>query len=642
MNISVNQKIRSKVFIRIALIIMAFIPVIAMAQLSAGGQPLMPDLSEFPKSRSQVELLPPDVSDLERQDKLYEGSGNPERMGVFIPVHLASDGASLVTFYTGAEVTKSVNIRCKGAKGLGLYFSKFRLPTGARLFVYSEDKTHILGAYTNANNQTGGKFAIEVAKGESIFIEYTCPVSEVDEPAFEIDEVLYVYKPMAFPGSRNVKDIYSGSCEVNTACNEGDNWRNQIKSVVRILVKKGSSSYWCSGTIMNNTASDYSSLVLTADHCAGTSPGPYATPDDLSKWIFYFNYETPGCENEAVEDDKSLTGAVKLASSSPLGNNGSDFYLLRLNDLIPPAYEPYYAGWSNSGEISPSGVGIHHPSGDVKKISTYTQPISVNQWGQVPGTHYRVVWSATENGHGVTEGGSSGSPMFDNQGRVIGQLTGGESGCSNLTGPDYYGRFSYSWESNGQDDSLRLKPWLDPANTGLTSLAGSFNENRAIARFKADTTIVPVGSSIVFSDLSTGAPLTWHWEFEGGEPGESESQSPEAVRYNETGLFNVKLLVSNQAGADSLVRENYIKVVPVIYPNPAFDEVNVMLGSRYTGEITLTILNSLGREVYGASEWCAGETYCKLDLSGLSSGFYYIRLKGNDFTETVKLLIIRN
>ncbi|MHC1774843.1 MAG: T9SS type A sorting domain-containing protein [Lentimicrobium sp.] len=642
MNISVYRKYMSRVFLRITLIIMAVVPFVATAQLSAGGKPLMPDLSGFPQVRQLIELPPPDVTGLERQDKLAEGSGLPERMGVFVPVLLDSGSGVLVEANTGSEVTRVFNIRSKGAKGLGLYFSKFRLPDGARLFVYSEDRTHVLGAYTSANNHPGGNFAIEVTKGESIFVEYTCQASEADEPAFEIDEVLYVYKPMRFPGDRSAAELYSGSCEVNTACSEGDNWRNQIKSVVRILVKKGSSSFWCTGTVMNNTASDYSPLVLTADHCAGTEPGPYATPGDLSKWIFYFNYETPGCENETVEDDKSLTGAVKLASSSPLGNDGSDFYLLMLNDFIPAAYEPYYAGWSNSGEISPSGVGIHHPAGDVKKISTYTQPLSVNQWGQVPGTHYRVVWSETENGHGVTEGGSSGSPIFDHQGRVIGQLTGGESGCTNLTGPDFYGRISYSWESNGQEDSLQLKPWLDPSNTGLTTLNGSFNENRVIARFKADTTIVPVGSTILFNDLSTGTPFSWHWEFEGGEPAESESQSPEAIRYNETGLFNVKLLVTNQAGADSLIRENYIRVVPLMFPNPAFDEVNVMLGNRYTGEITLTILNSLGREVFGASNWCAGETYCKLDLSGLSSGFYYLRLKGSDFTETTKLLIIRN
>lgn len=642
MNMSNLPNIRLQAIIRLFLVVAVFLPLPALGQLSKGGRPVMPDLSGFQQSRMVIELASPDLSELEKQDRLAEGSGLPERMGVVIPVHLSAKTAGMVTNTSGGEVTWSVNIQSKGAVGLGLYFSEFRLPEGARLFVYSEDRTHILGAYTNSNNQESGKFAIEVAKGESIMVEYTCHSSVIDQPSFVINEVLYVYKPVFFFGDRVVKDLYAGSCEVNTACSEGDNWRDEIKSVVRIQIKKGNAAYWCTGTVMNNTSSDFSSLVLTADHCAGTFPGPYSSADDVSKWIFYFNYESPGCADGTVDAGKSMTGAIKLASSTPDGNNGSDFYLVLLNEFIPPLFEPFYAGWSNSGNISASGVGIHHPAGDVKKISTYTQPLTLDQWGQVEGTHFRVVWSATANGHGVTEGGSSGSPVFDAQGRVIGQLTGGESGCSNLTGPDYYGRFSYSWESNGTADSTRLKPWLDPVNTGLVSLNGSSNVNRAVARFSADVTMIAVGSSVAFNDQSSGVPVTWHWVFEGGEPAESDNQSPDEVRYNKTGLYNVKLMVSNQAGEDSLVRENYIKVVPAVFPNPAFDEINLMLGDQVPGEISLTISNAIGQVVYEVNEFCPGEKFCKIDLSHMESGFYFIRIQGNGYSETSKLLLIRN
>jgi hypothetical protein len=642
MNMSNLPNIRLQAIIRLFLVVAVFLPLLSMAQLSTGGMPVMPDVSGFQKSRMVIELAPPDLHELEKEDRLTEGSGLPERMGVVIPVNLTTITAGKITNSSINEITWSVNIHSKGAVGLGLYFSEFRLPEGARMFVYSEDRAHILGAYTNSNNQESGKFAIEVAKGESIIVEYTCSSSVYDQPAFVINEVLYVYKPMHFPGGRGMKDSYAGSCEVNTACSEGDNWRDQIKSVVRIQIKKGNAAYWCTGTIMNNTSSDFSPLVLTADHCAGSFPGPYSSADDVSKWIFYFNYESPVCENGTGEPGKSMTGALKLASSTPVGNNGSDFYLVLLNEIIPPSFEPFYAGWSSSGNISASGVGIHHPAGDVKKISTYTQPLSLNQWGQVQGTHFRVVWSATANGHGVTEGGSSGSPIFDEQGRVIGQLTGGESGCSNLTGPDFYGRLSYSWESNGTADSIRLKPWLDPGNTGLISLNGSFNVNRAIARFSADATTIVVGSSVAFNDQSSGNPVTWHWEFEGGEPVESDNQSPGVVRYNNTGLYNVKLKVSNQAGEDSLLRENYIKVVPAVFPNPVFDEVNVMLGDEVPGEISLTISNAIGQVVYEVKEFCPGQKSCTINLSYLHSGFYFITIRGDGYSETSKLLLIRN
>jgi len=88
---------------------------------------------------------------------------------------------------------------------------------------------------------------------------------------------------------------------------------------------------------------------------------------------------------------------------------------------------------------------------EMQKISTYTQTLTTGTWsGGMSSAHWLVKWAQTTNGWGVTEGGSSGSPLFDNNKRVIGTLTGGNSDCSNQsTATDYYGKFSKHWDANG-------------------------------------------------------------------------------------------------------------------------------------------------------------------------------------------------
>lgn len=611
------------------------------AQESHPGQPQLNSREISEGSLPVIEMQPPDVAALRIQDQQQRAANLPMRMGVNLPIEFKWNEGTVLS-KTPGFITRVFKIRTRGAVGLGLYFSHFHLPVDARLFVYDPQQQQVAGAFTADNNADNDRFAIEVIRGDQIFIEYTCRAEDADRSAFTVNEILFVYTPMVFTGNNSALPRANSDCEVNTACSEGDNWRNQIKSVVRILIKNGSSSYWCSGTVMNSTAVDFSPLILTADHCAMGWGGEYASASDLSQWIFYFGYETPSCSNAVVEDSKSVTGAVKLASSSPSSTDGSDFYLVRLKNAIPPSYEPFYAGWSNTGQISNSGVGIHHPAGEVKKISTYTQPLGIDQWGANAGTHYTVVWSATENGHGVTEGGSSGSPIFDNQGRVIGQLTGGDSGCSNLAGADFYGRLSYSWVSNGNADSVQLKPWLDPGNIGLTSINGAYNENRAVARFVADTVVIAVGSIVTFTDNSLGSPQTWSWEFEAGSPSSSGQQVPPPVKYLWTGNFNVKLTVSNQYGADSLVRENYIRVVPRLFPNPSNGHITMMAGNNDSAELQLIITNTLGKQVYTATGLCKGERFCTLDLSGLAGGIYLFTIIGNGDVNTTRMVLLGN
>ncbi len=288
----------------------------------------------------------------------------------------------------------------------------------------------------------------------------------------------YAYRDISAPGDSKG---FGGSdfCEVNVSCApEGLNFQEEKNGVVRIQIKVSGSGYWCTGSVINNTRNDNTPFVLTADHCA-YQLGHYASTSDLNQWLFYFNYESTVCEDPAIEPPiHSMVGAARVAQGGNKGNTGSDFYLVRLNQSIPENFHPYFIGWSADDEISPAGVTIHHPEGDIKKLSTYTDPVVTESWlwNGLP-SHWKVFWTETENGWGVTEGGSSGSPLFNEEGKIIGTLTGGYAACESSGSigpdkPDFYGKFSYHWISNGDADTAHLKPWLDPDNTGITQLNG--------------------------------------------------------------------------------------------------------------------------------------------------------------------------
>ena len=152
---------------------------------------------------------------------------------------------------------------------------------------------------------------------------------------------------------------------------------------------------------------------------------------------------------------------------------GSDFLLVEVEDPIDTSWVPFFAGWDASGNPGQGGVGIHHPSGDRKKISTYGGTLTTSS-GYAPGAHWKVYWIATETNHGVTEGGSSGSPIFNESHHIVGTLSGGSSFCTAPYAPDLYGKMNRHWEVSGLPDTLQLSAFLDPMATGQLTMNGSY------------------------------------------------------------------------------------------------------------------------------------------------------------------------
>ena len=435
----------------------------------------------------------------------------------------------------------------------------------------------------------------------------------------------------------------SGDCEVDINCSEGEQWKIQKQSVVRILFRIGSQAYWCSGSMINNTENDYTPYLLTADHC-----GHDASENDLEQWIFYFNYEFSDCGSISSEPKhQTLTGCSRVSSGGNNGSSGSDFYLVLLNQEVPLNYQPFFTGWDRTSSPSGHGVTIHHPDGDVKKISTYETATTSAQWNSSGVlSHWEVLWSTTTNGHGVTEGGSSGAPLFNEQGYLVGTLTGGLAACeigefgvgTGPDEPDFFGKFSYSWDENGNNADDQLAPWLDPFGLNPIKIEGLINTNVPIAFFTSDTSVV-IGEGLDFYDLSQGNPDGWEWHFQGGSPNVSSRQHPSGITYSSLGAFDVTLIASNAVSADTLLMRDYVKVISKVFPVPAKGIIYIHFGKEFSDAIEFQLFDAMGRSINPYEFTQVSNSDYQLDTSGLSAGTYYLRIKSYTYTEVKRLIV---
>lgn len=434
------------------------------AQQSLGGEPFSFSQSTLFEDIAipSLTIEKPNLDKLQTQDIQSEKDGKPLRYAVFQSVQWGLNNTGEWTTLPNGDRVWRLEINAPDAKAIHLLYNDFYLPTSARFFIYNKERTEVLGAFSDLNNKQDGLFATGNVPGTTSILEYYEPAAVAGQGRIAISKVGYVYRYTTHPAAK-----MSDPCEVDVNCSpEGDNWKNQKRGVVRISIVTGEGSFWCSGSLINNTNKDCKPYILTALHC-----GLGSNASHFNQYIFYFNYESSGCGVDDAPTNQSITGCTKRADSGDDGGNqGSDYLLVELNSSIPDAYNVYYNGWNANNTPSSSGVSIHHPAGDRKKISTYSTALTSTTWDNVPNTHWGVTWVQSANGHGVTEGGSSGSPIFDNTGKIIGQLTGGGSYCTSPTVSDAYGKMSYNWASNPGDP---LKTWLDPTNSGVLELAGS-------------------------------------------------------------------------------------------------------------------------------------------------------------------------
>lgn len=448
---------------------------VALGQLESPGRPI--GSYRTLQAADAIYMLPP-LHPLQKEAMMQENTESYAKPGVFAmerALSISTTGQGVWTREEGHRVWRA-HIISPGAVSLGLIFDQYALEEGVKVVVYDPDQRFVKGAYTSLNNKTSGLLAIGHVPGEEVIVELQVPAHMTNFGSLSLGSLSHAFLPIALNGTLDGRFGRSQDCELDISCPEGAPWQLEKKSVVRVHT----TTQYCTGVLLNNTAYDGDPLLLTAEHCIENS---YRAESS----IFVFNYESSSCFGPDGSVDMSISGSELLSTGDSI-----DYSLVRLSLTPPESFDVYYAGWDLTDSPPGPSTTIHHPEGDVKKISFDNEaPEATVDASQIPPQFWDLLshsfWWIKQWDVGTTEPGSSGSPLFTPQGQVIGILSFGSARCGDSIGydaetdrvifskeenkDDYYTRLSVAWDYHS-DSAKSLKPWLDATASGVRSLEG--------------------------------------------------------------------------------------------------------------------------------------------------------------------------
>jgi lysyl endopeptidase len=437
---------------------------------------------------------------LAKEKRLQEQSSQTKPFQLAEPVAIDLDiSRNIKWMLDGDSAFGKYTIHLKGALSASINFDKFYLPKGTEMYIYNQGGKMITGAITEKENNAKKTWGSWVLQGPVLTVEIKTPAKTVNELQLHSKNIAYGYKEVyAKTGGFGS----AGACEINVLCPLGNGWADERNSVALVLNDNG--SVWCSGAMVMNACNTNRPFFLTAEHCF--NPPGYPQQDE-TLWRFTFQAWSSTCTPDQNSNGTTYNGSTMRANWA-----SSDFALVELNSPPPANSGIFYAGWSRSTTAATSGTGIHHPSGDVMKISQDNNTLSLGTFSGLPTNyHWRSDWSAhTNNGSTVTpvtEGGSSGSPLFDQNHRIVGQLSGGPSYCGGPNLWDFYGRFDLSWTGNGTN-STRLSNWLDPGSTGATTSNTTWISSMT-PTISGDAVVCSTSNPYTVNNAPSGASYSW-------------------------------------------------------------------------------------------------------------------------------------
>ena len=519
--------------------------------------------------------------------------------------------------------------------------------------VWIHDGTNFAGPYTGPGPNGDGHFWSGSLGSGSVMVEYQPDASDAageltQNPPFEIASVSHQANrralqsagiPVAAAQPADSASDGADFCELDANCYP--TWQPAMSMVGQLLFEEGGDEYLCSGSLVATRDNSMKPYLLTAGHCLNSEPVAQSLQ-------VFWAYQTSSC------------GAPAPTTHGPATSEGADLidwatiengdYSLLLLKSIPSGVT--FSGWDTSDPAMASDVtGIHHPAGSWKRISFGQRTGDATEqvgYDIAPANLYlQVQWN-----NGVTQPGSSGSPLFTSPGVIVGTLTYGPeapplTACEITPNINGYARFSNTYQN--------LQPYFEdwPAATVTPVPASlSFNVTNGAApppetvrltsqttgqvAFKIRSDAPWIGVSTPGSQISATNPVTATISI-------NPTQAPQPGQYTGT------VTVLAGTAAPQLIHVSLIVAAPqsnvTAWVNPAaVPAVNgvwsfqLQLAETAGVATTLTALHINGADYsaniaswFGANSIPAkGSLQAQLQASGVNGGPQYFEFWGVD------------
>lgn len=564
------------------------------------------------------------------EDKIARDAKTPlYEFAILTDVDYTTTNSGIWTELPNGDRVWKLRFTSDNAKNIHFWIRNFFIPKGALLYAYPEGHRQEADIYDSLQNNNPSYFGIWPISGGDVWLEYYEPGNVKGLGRFELFKAGLGYQNVA---TKSTNETLSLSCNFDVECfMDGiENIKNHCKkSVTMILGGTDEGAFLASGALINNTLNDGTPYILSANHAWV----------DTAMYTFRFHWINPnpdcpssGWGDQSINENQTVSGATLRARRAQ-----TDFLLMEINTDLPEEWNLVWSGWDRSGIPSLFTFGIHHPAGDIMKICRdFDSPEILDE------DNGDIKWLINNWEIGTTEGGSSGSPLYTDQGEIIGQLWAGASACngSNPNGAlDVYGRFDVSWNAGITPDT-RLKEWLDPADTGQLSVGfypplPTYSLDGEIRFIDQGTSIcgdgiesviriVNNGSSVISQaviqySINDNTPQNIYWE---GNLSENEAEVlylPNILGDNGNNSFVVNLLsingVSDENQENDILEANFVKRIV-----PDNQIVLEILTDNFGEDISWQLTNENGAVLYSGDSYDDNQLYTQ-DMT-LPNGCY--------------------
>ncbi len=408
--------------------------------------------------KSDTKRMPAfDISKLKKEDAERDSMDVPFRFGKAFNVNYTLEDGLWEEVENGR--LWSITIKSENAISLNFIFKDFHLPEGAYLYIENKDKDVIYGPVTQKIiSSSTESFLTDIIKGDMSTIYLYEPINKKNESTLTIKRVIHGYRGIAINENGGIVGA-SSSCNEDIAC--WPSYNEESYAVALVMLSNGYEL--CSGSLLMNTNYTFEPYFLTAFHCLDNDQNGILSNGEIEEaenFMFKFCFKKISCNDDWITSSYTYN---KDNFCSAWYN--TDFALLKLKDTVSQNQALCWLGWNNSGNTPQSATCIHHPAGDVMKISLDLNSLTSGNLNNGNNNAWCVDFD-----YGITQQGSSGSPLFDSSHRVVGQLHGGQHNTDICSWTDrVFGKLSNSWNGGGHNYD-RLSNWLDPINTGQTTI----------------------------------------------------------------------------------------------------------------------------------------------------------------------------